>query len=193
MNTKDRSQKVETRGPLQWQRQTGDSMFALIVFIFELFLLSQIGNQTKWIDGLKLIAQPRFWPGLSLAFMLLFSGGYLFLSVRDITQKKSNTRDAQIWQPKELLNWMRTLEYATYFLVYVIVVPILGYLPSTLIFSLLLTLRAGYRNKKFVFWSIASGILIVIVFKTFLQVKLPAGQVYDDFPEIVAGIMIRYF
>ena len=125
--------------------------------------------------------------------MLIFSVGYLIQSIRDVGGDSSETRNDQIWQPEEFFNWMRTLEYAAYFLIYVTIIPWLGYLPSTLIFCFFLTLRVGYRNIKFLGWSLGGAFLIVLIFKTFLQVKLPAGALYDLFPGVIGKIMIRYF
>ena len=59
--------------------------------------------------------------------------------------------------------------------------------------TFLLTLRVGYRNIKFLGWSLGGGFLIVLIFKTFLQVKLPAGALYDVLPGAIGKIMIRYF
>jgi len=174
-------------------RQRGDTMFALFMCVLSLGLLSQIGSQTKWIEGVKFIVQPRFWPGLSLAGMLLFSGGYLIQSLADVRRGDGTSLNDRIWQPRELLDWLRTLEYAAYFLVYVMIVPRLGYLPATLVFCLLVTLRAGYRSPKFIIWSLVGGFIIVVVFKTLLKVKLPAGRLYDYLPEAVGGFLIRYF
>lgn len=174
-------------------RQPGDSLFAIGMVVLVVFLLSQIGSQTKWIEGVRFIVQPRFWPGLSLTCMLIFALGYLIQSLRDAGGESSETLNNQIWQPEEFFNWMRTLEYAAYFLIYVTVIPWLGYLPSTLAFCFFLTIRVGYRNIKFLGWSLGGGFLIVLIFKTFLQVKLPSGALYDVLPGAIGKIMIRYF
>ena len=174
-------------------RQPGDTMFAIFMFTLSLMLLSQIGSQTKWIEGVNIIVQPRFWPGLSLVGMALFSLGYLIQSLADIRRSDSTSLNPSVWQPQEMFNWLRTLEYAAYFMIYVLCVPKLGYLPSTLIFCLLLTLRAGYRRAAFIVWSLFGGFLIVVIFKTLLKVKLPAGELYNVLPDKIGKIMIQYF
>ncbi|MFW2367125.1 MAG: tripartite tricarboxylate transporter TctB family protein [Desulforhopalus sp.] len=174
-------------------RQPGDSLFAIAMVTLAVFLISQIGSQTIWIEGVRFIVQPRFWPGLSLIFMLIFSVGYLIQSIRDVGEDSSKTLNDKIWQPEEFFNWMRTFEYAAYFLIYVTIIPWLGYLPSTLFFCLFLTIRVGYRSMKFMGWSLVGGFLIVLIFKAFLQVRLPAGTLYDLLPGVIGKIMIRYF
>ncbi len=193
MNKSANSQTVKSSKLKIDLRQPGDSLFAIAMVILVVFLFSQIGSQTKWIEGVRFIVQPRFWPGLSLIFMLIFSVGYLIQSIQDIDGDSSKTLNDKIWQPAEFFNWMRTFEYAAYFLIYVTIIPRLGYLPSTLTFCLFLTIRVGYRSMRFIGWSLGGGFLIVLVFKTFLQVKLPAGALYDLFPAVIGRIMIRYF
>lgn len=184
---------IQPSRPLIAPRQRGDTMFAIFMFALSLLLLSQIGSQTKWIEGVNFIVQPWFWPGLSLLGMLLFSLGNLIQSLADIRRGDSTALNDRIWQPQEFLNWLQTFEYAAYFLVYVIIVPKLGYLPATLIFCLLLTLRAGYRRSIFIVWSLLGGFVIVVVFKTLLKVKLPAGQIYDLLPDAMGKFLIQYF
>jgi hypothetical protein len=168
-------------------------MFAIFMVIVSLFLISQFGSQTKSVEGVRILVQPRFWPAISLGGMLIFSLGYLIQSLRDVARGSGRTQNARIWQAEELLNWLRTFEYAAYFLIYVMAVPRLGYLPATLVFCVLLTLRAGYRDLKSIGWVILGGVIIVVVFKSLLNVKLPAGAVYNFFPEEIGSIFIKYF
>jgi hypothetical protein len=125
--------------------------------------------------------------------MVIFALGYLVQSLRDVQRGGTATYNHQVWQPMELINWVRTLEYAAYFLIYVTAVPKIGYLLATLIFCALLTLRVGYRSFRFIGWSLVGGFLIVLVFKTFLNVKLPSGALYNLFPDAVGNFFIKYF
>jgi hypothetical protein len=191
--TSEIEEPTKTSPRLTIPRQRGDAMFALFAAAVSLFLLSQIGFQTKWIEGENVLVQPRFWPGISLIGMVIFSIGYLIQSLRDVRHGGAGTYDHRVWQPMELLNWLRTLEYAGYFLIYVTAVPVLGYLTATLIFCALLTIRVGYRSSNYIGWSLISGFLIVLVFKTFLQVKLPAGSLYHLLPDTIGNLFIKYF
>ncbi len=94
---------------------------------------------------------------------------------------------------KEVSLWVSALEFAGWFIAYAATVPILGYLPSTLIFAAALTLRAGFRTPLALMSAAASALVIVLLFKTFLQVKLPAGQVYEVLPAGLRQIMLTYF
>ena len=165
-------------------RRPGDIVFAWAVLIASLFLLSQLFDQTSYKPGAKLFAQPRFWPAVSLICMTGFAAFHLLGSIW-------SERISGRWQ--EVLHWASSLEYAGWFIGYAAVVPMAGYLPSTVIFAVLLTLRAGYRSRTALLSAVASAIVIVLLFKTFLQVKLPSGQIYEMLPDGLRQIMLTYF
>ena len=93
----------------------------------------------------------------------------------------------------EGIAWIKSLEYAGWFLIYVIVVPIIGYLLATIIVAPCLTYRIGYRDKKMVAYSILTGFSIVLIFKTFLEVKIPGGAIYEFLPNAMRTFMILNF
>ena len=165
-------------------RRPGDIVFAWVVLIFSVFLLLQLFDQTAYRPGGKLFAQPRFWPAVALGGMTIFAAFHLLGSAL-------SERIEGRW--KEVLLWVSSLEYAGWFIAYAFVVPYAGYLPSTLVFAVLLTLRAGYRSRIALIGAGLSAVVTVLLFKTFLQVKLPAGQVYELLPDGLRQFMLTYF
>jgi len=165
-------------------RRPGDIVFAAGFLIFSLFLLSQLFDQTVYKPRAKLFTQPRFWPAASLIGMTGFAALHLLGSAL-------SERIAGRWT--EVLLWASSLEYVAWFVGYAAVMPFAGYLPSTLIFALLLTYRVGYRSRIYYVGASVSAILIVLLFKTFLQVKLPSGQIYEALPDGLRQIMLTYF
>ncbi|MEZ5449917.1 MAG: tripartite tricarboxylate transporter TctB family protein [Thiolinea sp.] len=104
------------------------------------------------------------------------------------------TRDAASSGPgSELLAWLRGLEFLGWFLAYVWLVPLLGYLPATLLFGLVLTLRLGYRQRHLLLGSVLVSLTTVLVFKSFLQAKIPGGLLYDYLPQGLRNFMTIYF
>lgn len=162
----------------------GDLVFAWFVLIVSLFLLSQIYQETTFKAGGKLFAQPRFWPAVSLIGMASFAALHLLGSAL-------SERIGGRW--KEVALWFSALEYAGWFVAYAALVPIAGYLPSTLLAAILLTLRVGYRSKLALISAIGGAFVIVALFKSFLQVKLPAGQIYEVLPDGLRQFMIINF
>ena len=92
----------------------------------------------------------------------------------------------------EAIIWARSLEYLVWFMVYVWLVPIVGYLPVTLIFAPLLAFRLGYRSKQMLLLAAAMGFLIVVFFKAGLSVKIPGGMAYEYLPDAIRNFMIVY-
>ena len=165
-------------------RRPGDIVFAWVVLIFSVFLLSQIFDQTAYQSRGKLVAQPRFWPAISLGAMSVFAAFHLLGSA---LSERIEGRWREVW------HWIKSVEYAGWFIAYAASVPYAGYLPTTIIFAILLTLRSGYRNAKMISAAIVSSFIVVVVFKTLLKVNLPAGRIYEVLPDGLRQIMLTYF
>ena len=163
--------------------QRGDIFFASFFLLATLLLLSQIGTETSWVKGTKFFAQPRFWPAVSLIGMTVFASLYFFRSV--ISKRAEN-------EVEEVFLWLKSLEYTLWFMAYVVIVPILGYLISTLVFVYALSLRTGYRERSILLMSGVTAVAIVVIFKGFLSVKIPGGQLYEIFPSAIRNFMILY-
>ena len=165
-------------------RRPGDIVFAWIALIFSLFLLSQILDQTAWRSGGKLFAQPRFWPAISLVGMALFASLHLIGSA---LSERIEGRWREVWL------WVCAFEYAAWFEAYAMVVPYAGYLPATVLFAIALVWRAGYKSSGALASAALCAVVIVVLFKSFLQVKLPGGRIYEALPDGVRQIMLTYF
>ncbi len=164
-------------------RRPGDLVFAYAFLAFCAFLLANLGDQTKWVDRTMLVAQPAFWPTLSLIGMTFFAALNLIGSL-------SSPRI--FGRMKELALWMRSLEFVAYFLIYVSVVPIIGYLLSTIVFALFLTFRLGYRRPQALPISFLFAVAVVLVFRAGLKVKIPAGQIYEYLPDFIRPLAMIY-
>ena len=132
-------------------RRPGDLVFAVIFMMFALFLLINLDGQTTWVKRTKLVAQPAFWPMVSVWLMALFAALHLLGSVVS---------------PR---------------------------IPATIVFTVLLAIRLGYRTPKSMGAAAAAGFLIVVLFKSFLQVKVPGGKIYEVLPEGLRAFMLTYF
>lgn len=165
-------------------RRPGDIVFAWFAFLVSVFLLSQILDQTTWKAGGKLFAQPRFWPAASLGIMALFAALHLLGSA---CSDRIHGRWKEVWL------WISALEYAVWFIAYASAVPYTGYLLTTVGFAVVLTLRAGYRSPRIVIAAAFTALVIVVLFKTLLQVNLPSGLIYESLPDGLRQIMLTYF
>tara|TARA_B110000908_G_C10262409_1_gene460357 strand:+ start:4565 stop:5104 length:540 start_codon:yes stop_codon:yes gene_type:complete len=165
-------------------RRPGDIVFAWIILIFSVFMLSQIFDQSVYKNGGKLFAQPRFWPAVSLSLMTFFAVFHLLGSAL-------SERIEGRW--REVLSWLAAFEYAAWFIAYAASVPYGGYLPTTVVFALALTFRAGYRSARMFIAAALSSIVIVVLFKAVLKVNLPSGLIYEALPDGLRQFMLTYF
>lgn len=168
----------------QRYRRPGDLVFAVAFLAFSIFLLSQLGEQTVWKKKVSLFSQPAFWPAVSLGLMMLFA---VFHWLGSVVSPRIDGR----WT--EVVFWLKSLEYVVWFLVYVTLVPVLGYLLATVSFSIILAARLGFYSIKWIGISAATAFAIVLLFKTFLQVKVPGGMIYEYLPDALRSFMLTYF
>jgi hypothetical protein len=165
-------------------RRPGDIVFAWAFLIISVFLLSQIMGQAVYKDGGKLFAQPRFWPAVSLAGMAGFALLHLLASA---LSERIAGRWAEVWL------WIASLEYAGWFILYALSVPYVGYLPATVVFSVLLAVRAGYRSAVALASALVTALVVVVLFKTVLRVNMPGGLLYEALPDGLRQFMLTYF
>lgn len=154
-------------------RRPGDLMFAAVMLVLAVVLLSQLGSETKFSARGKLFSQPAFWPGVGVIGMCTF-GLFWVISLARQGGSSGGLIEANVW--------VRSLEYLGWFMVYVFAVPYAGYLLSTLIFCTALAWRAGYRSGPTLGLAALTGLGVVLVFKTMLSVKIPGGVIYEYLP-----------
>lgn len=164
-------------------RRPGDIVFAAVFFALSAFLLSQTGTQSPWKGTNNVFSQPAFWPTVSLSLMTVFAGLHLLSSG---LSPRIEGRWTEVWQ------WVKGFEFAGWFLAYVWIVPILGYLPTTIVAAAFLGVRMGYRRPVHLGALVATGIAIVVIFRGLLQVRIPAGQAYDYLPDPVRILFLTY-
>jgi hypothetical protein len=121
---------------------------------------------------------------IALAGMVFFTGLHLWR----LPRRRILHVDLQ-----EAKRWLQVIEYCLWFIAYVWVVPNLGYLISTLIFLPALVYRAGYQNKKMMTYAACIGFSIVVIFKSFLEVKIPGGAIYEFLPNALRSFFILNF
>ena len=155
------------------ERRPGDLVFAVLFLVLAGFLAYRLPDQVLWPPGRPIVGQPAFWPTVSVGAMLVFAALHWLGSV-------CSPRIPGRWA--EVGFWCRSVEYALWFLAYVLVMPILGYLPTSVAVAVLLVLRLGYRGWRPVLAAALVAAAIVVVFRGLLQVKVPAGALYEYLP-----------
>ncbi|MBE9637381.1 tripartite tricarboxylate transporter TctB family protein [Salipiger mangrovisoli] len=151
----------------------GEVVFAAGFFGLSLLLLLLLPFQTDWLPSTKLVVQPRFWPAVAIGAMLVFSGGHL---LRALAAHPAGGAWA------EIKGWLRPLEFALWFLAYVLLVPWSGYLLATVAFTSSLSWRLGYRSARWVLVATFFALCVVLVFRSLLGVNIPSGALYELLP-----------
>ena len=161
---------------------------AVFIVLVTLVLVSQLGSQTRWLKRADLVMQPGFFPAVGL---LVMGVPALVLSVVSFRQMRSGI---ELESPRIIMAaFPRCCEFAVWFLVYVYVIRWVGYLVATLLFMPALSLRVGFRGVRWMMTAGLIGLLIVLLFRTGLQVRLPDGYVYSYLPSEIRNFMIRNF
>ncbi len=165
-------------------RGTGQVIFVLGALALSLLLLSQITTQTVWIENSKSVpAQPRFWPAVALSLMVAGFGLHLMRMQR----RRPRPLD---WA--EARRWVEPLEYVGWFMGYVFAVPVVGFLPMSVIFACGLTYRLGYRGRFYLPLAAVFALVVVVIFKGLLGVRIPGAAIYDLLPGAIRNFFILY-
>ena len=165
------------------ERRRGDFVFATAMLLFSLFLLVSFPFQTTPAEGTVWSAQPTLWPAVGVFGMVVFAA---FNLLGSILSPRIPGRLA------ELRVWLGFVEYAAWFLAFVLLVPQLGYLPSSILIAVGLFWRSGYRSLRMLLLAALSGILIVLLFKVGLRVNVPGGAIYELLPPAWRNFFIVY-
>lgn len=165
-------------------RRPGDLYFSIAFVVFALVLAINLPSQNTWASGTKFLAQPAFWPYAAVGAMVFFGILHLLSSLAS---------PALPGRWREMAFWLRSVEYAGWFMIYVVAVPQIGYLGATILFAVVLTYRLGYRGAPYFISAVVFAIVVVVVFKALLQVKVPGGAVYELLPTALRSFMLTYF
>lgn len=165
------------------ERQPGDLVFATGFFVFAICAAALLPSQTSFFAGKALVGQPGFWPALGVAMMILFGAAHLIATIN---------APRLPGRLHEVLIWLRAMEYVAWFIGYVLLVPLAGYLPATVGFALVLAIRLGYRSARALAAAAAFGLCVVLVFRAGLGVRLPSGAIYEYLPDGIRNIAMVY-
>lgn len=166
--------------------QRAELVYGAMALVGAVLLLVLIPSQTVFKPEWAWSKQPALFSVLAIAGMVVFG----ILEV--VATWPSLRQPHAIAAGPELRRWLRGLEFAAWFMAYVALVPWLGYLLATIAFCLALTWRMGYRTGRMLGAALGVALFTVVLFKTLLSVKIPAGAWYHWLPDAWASFMIIY-
>lgn len=165
-------------------RLPGELTFALVFLAFAVFLWWHLGTEARWLRRLPWFQQPALWPSLAIYAMLAFGA----VNLVQVLLKTPSEREG-----RELWAWVRALEFAGWYLAYAYAVPVLGYLPATVLAMVALVWRLGLRSRAFMAAAVGFALGVVLLFKSGLRVGIPGGQLYALFPPEVQLFLSVWF
>ena len=210
--------KVKVEDLFKFSRGRGDLQVSVVAACLALFFLAFFWTQTGWedrklpddlgqyiayqfgladIDGRvtrlgRIIKQSWVAPMLCLIIFVPAALFNLRASWKETAWRKRFRLPTSAYF--ELTKYAAALEFVAYFIVYTLIVPVFGYLLSTVALGMFLPWRLGYRGGLWVLRSLCASLAVVIVFRTFLQIKTPVSiWLYDQLPTATRAFMLTYF
>ena len=210
--------KVKLDDLFAFKRKRGDFLFSIIILIAALFFLAFFFTETGWQNrklpndfGAYMLHQFGFveiegrvvrfgrilkqsWVGPFLCLIVLIPAAIWNAKSSFRVHRYRKRFRLPVSVRYEVEKYVAALEYVAYFICYTLIVPILGYLISTLVLGIFLTWRVGYRTFRWILTGFLSSLIIVFVFRSFLQIKTPVSiWLYDFLPTAIRGFMLTYF
>lgn len=210
--------KVKVEDLFKFSRKRGDFQVSIVAASLALFFLAFFWTNTGWdtrdlpdnlgtyiayqfgladIEGRvtrlgRIVKQSWVAPMLCLLVLVPAALWNLRASWRETAWRKRFLLPTSAYF--EMTKYVAALEYVAYFIGYTLIVPILGYLVSTLILGTFLTWRLGYRSPRWMMTGFLASVAVVIAFRTFLQIKTPLNiWLYDQLPDASRAFMLTYF
>lgn len=210
--------KVKVENLFKFSRGRGDFQVSVVAALLALFFLAFFWTQTGWanrklpdefgaylayqfgladIEGRvtrlgRILKQSWVAPLLCLSVLVPAALWNLRASWKQTAWRKRFLLPTSAYF--EVTKYLAALEYVVYFIGYTIVVPILGYLVSTLLLGTYLTWRLGYRTPRWIMTGLLSSFAVVVIFRSFLQIKTPVSiWLYDLLPAAMRSFMLTYF
>ena len=210
--------KVKLDDLFAFKRKRGDFLFSVVILIAALFFMVSFFTETGWQNrklpddlGTYMLHQFGFieiegrvvrfgrilkqsWVGPLLCLVVLIPAAIWNAKSSFKIHRYRKRFLLPISMTYELEKYIAALEYVAYFILYTVLVPILGYLISTLLLGMFLTWRTGYRTGRWMLTGFLSSLIIVFIFRSFLQIKTPISiWLYDFLPSAMRGVMLTYF
>lgn len=210
--------KIDLRDVSDFHRGRGDLVFSVFMVVLALFFLAFFFTQTGWEDRKLPQNMARYWmvqfgvtepEGRTARLGRILKQSWfaplacLVILVPAALWNLRGSMRATRWRRRfrlptdtrhELGQWLRALEFVGWFIGYTLLVPVLGYLVSTLLLGTALPWRMGYRGARWMGICFAASFLIVLVFRTGLQIRTPVNiWLYDQLPQGLETFMKVWF
>lgn len=136
--------------------------------------------------------QPALMPTIAISVMVL-SAAYLFGKHIYVFRKNPELAVENRLVRNEMFEWLKPFEYFIYYCFYIWLLGIVGYFLSSLIFIIILCIRTGLRNFRWMVVALLSALALVALFRWGLKVWVPVPELYELFPKDIRIFLMRNF
>jgi len=199
-------------------RRRGDLLVSLIFALATLFFIAMFWTQTGWANRTlpdnfgqfiwqqfgwaesgapslrlgDLLSQPWLAPLLCLLILLPAAISNLRASIKNYRWRQRFLQPIDV--SYELEQWVRAVEFVGWSIAYALLIPILGFLVSSVVFGVLLPWRMGYRSVKWQCICLLISVGIVLIFRTGLHIETSVNiWLYKFLPTPLQGFLLTWF
>lgn len=170
-----------------------ESLALTVVFTaISVGLLAIIGLATRSNPRGGWWTQPWLMPAIALGILVAANIVTLWRELGDLRKTPPDAGERTAGRAA-ILRWALPLEFLGYYAGYVWAIQHAGYGLSTAGFILLLLLRAGLSQRRWLLAGLGLLVFMLAVFRVGLGVWMPAPDLYDLFPGPVRTALIRWF
>lgn len=163
-----------------------DYIFSTTIILFStvlLILTFQIPETSS-----TYIIGPRFWPAFLLIFMLILGVLLLFKTfIKDNADKKKNDSEVELAEEVPVDGEVESRGPFIFIMItvvigYILLINVLGFLVSTIVFMYLGNILLGTKNQlTAILTSVIGTLVLLFVFSNLLSIPLPRGMgIFDN-------------
>lgn len=153
---------------------------SLVMIIFSLIGL-YLTNRIKTLHD-EFVVSAIDWPKSILIFIIVLSLVHIIVTYRNSKKELVIEESKENKEEEEEITYNRTfgldnrlVSFIGIFL-YLVGLQLMGFVPSTLVFLIVIPLIIGFKNKKIVIiYALVTLALIILIFPKLLSVSLPKG------------------
>lgn len=153
---------------------------SLVMIIFSLIGL-YLTNHIKTLHD-EFVVSAIDWPKSILIFIIVLSLVHIIVTYRNSKKDLVIEESKENKEEEEEITYNRTfgldnrlVSFIGIFL-YLVGLQLMGFVPSTLVFLIVMPLIIGFKNKKIVIiYALVTLALIILIFPKLLSVSLPKG------------------
>ena len=170
----------------------GRAVVALFFFVFGAGGLALMPHQTGTSPGDEgWFTQPWLMPLLTLGLLSAASFIYIVMLWRSGEFAKAKMTGTAL--AGEVWIWLKSAEFFFWYVAYILLLGLVGYGLSTLLFVAGLGFRVGLRRPQWLLAALGATLAMTLLFRLGLEIWVPPAALYDLLPKELGVFLQQYF